>query len=206
MSHNNTSVKLRERDSAVHALQMAMDQGNVGLAYIPGLLKRIIREEAWRVRIVKQTGETVMFSRFVDFLRADFPEGLKTEPRMLQRLCADDPEALDLLDSATVGKHGGDRKSEEAIKVNNVNLDNAPKAEKGNTRQYALRRLRTQRSDLHAKVLRKELSTYAAMKEAGFVKMATPLDMLTRAWAKASPEERRKFRAMIDQEGGKEAA
>lgn len=38
----------------------------------------------------------------------------------------------------------------------------------GNTQQYALRRLRNQKPDLHKKVLNDELSCHAAMVEAGF--------------------------------------
>src|SRR5262245_50158444 len=65
----------------------------------------------------------------------------------LRRLCAEDPEAPDELEKAIQGKHGGDRNSQN-IKCSNTTLD-IDEPERG--RGYALRRLRKDRPDLHAK-------------------------------------------------------
>ena len=51
-----------------------------------------------------------------------------------------------------MGGHGGDRKSEQ-IKFNNVNLEDTPKSQTGNSDTYALRKLRKDRPDLHGRVL-----------------------------------------------------
>jgi hypothetical protein len=48
----------------------------------------------------------------------------------------------------TVGKHGGDRKSEN-IKDNNIILDSGEKPVQGTSNTYALRKLRKDRGDLH---------------------------------------------------------
>lgn len=58
---------------------------------------------------------------------------------MLQRICADDTEVLDLIDATMQEKHGGDRKSDR-IKPDNVRLDT--KNSYGNDRSSALRKLR----------------------------------------------------------------
>ena len=65
-----------------------------------------------------------------------------------------------MLDKAITGQHGGDRS-----KVNNINHD---KATKGTSNTYALRKLRKDRPDLHAKVIAGELTPNSAMVEAGF--------------------------------------
>ncbi len=68
--------------------------------------------------------------------------------RRLQQLCQDRPDALDLIDQARQRKHGGDRKSSEAvIKHDNISLDY------GTGTEYALRRLRKDRPDLHQRVI-----------------------------------------------------
>ncbi len=87
--------------------------------------------------------------------------------RRLQQLCQDRPDVLDAIDQARQRKHGGDRKSSEAvIKSNNVTLD----SKRGNRVDHALRRLRKDRPDLHQRVITKELSAHAAMIEAAVYK------------------------------------
>ena len=68
----------------------------------------------------------------------------------------DDPEAEAMLEEAVQGKHGGDRKSQEVqIKSDIIRLDSDPVSHAGGTsRLNALRRLRRQRPDLHARASR----------------------------------------------------
>jgi hypothetical protein len=68
--------------------------------------------------------------------------------RQLKHLCQDDTAALDWLDWATAGRHGGDHTSQES-KIDNVILARAPD---GNANTYALRKLRKDRPDLHEPV------------------------------------------------------
>ena len=65
--------------------------------------------------------------------------------------CADDPEALDLLDRASQGRQG-----ERTDLLNNVK--EVPGYPAGNRSDTALRRLRKDRPDLHAEVLAGALS------------------------------------------------
>ncbi len=90
--------------------------------------------------------------RVLDVVDGGPPEGLGAGIRTLKHLCRDDAEALDLLDRMTQTPHGGDHKSDQAsIKFDNVQVDTP--APTGNSKDAALRRLRKDRPDLHAKTV-----------------------------------------------------
>lgn len=158
-----------EGDVIVDCLGSAIYHGETNLGEVPGLLKRVLLEGFWRRRVLRKTGQIVEFPKFIDFVKEKPPEGLGTDLRTLQRLCQDDKVTLDLLDKETTRHHGGDRKSElrETIKNDIIILD-TEEIEQGTSSTYALRRLRSQRPDLHARVLTNDLSPNAAMIEAGF--------------------------------------
>jgi len=92
---------------------------------------------------------------------------------------ADDPEAreaalwvedkLDALEAKGPGNPTGtNQHTVEGGTVDNVNNSRDRESPTGNARQYALRRLKKSRPDLHARVLAGELSPNKAMVEAGF--------------------------------------
>lgn len=153
----------RQNDVVVSCLRSAITEGAAGLSDVPGLLKRIILEDMWRERVVQETGEIAPFERFVDFIQTKPLEGLGTDRKTLERLCADDKEALNLLTKATTGKPGDNQYT-----VVNDNVMNHDNAEQGNSATYALRKLRTDAPALHRLVIAGELSPHAAMVEAGF--------------------------------------
>jgi hypothetical protein len=155
---------LRLNGRTVEALRSAISDGSAGLNDVPGILIKVITEGMWKRRLVQQTSQEVRFRRFIEFVEAQPPEGLGTNIKMLRRLCADEAEALDLIDRVAQTSHGGDRRSDN-FKFDNVKLD---LSETGNSRAYALRRLRKDRPDLHARILLGEISPHQAMKEAGF--------------------------------------
>jgi hypothetical protein len=74
---------------------------------------------------------------------------------MLKRICAQDPEALDMLDQVMQRPWGGNRRSAD-FKSDNVRLEQ--EQHYGNSASAALRRLRKERPDLHARVLAGEMS------------------------------------------------
>jgi len=122
--------------------------------------------------------------------------------QLIQKRAAAAQQA-DGADQASKRKAGGDRRSEAyRTKVdtqqNDVNLDQPD----GNSRATALRRLRKDRLDLHARVMNGELSAHAAMIETGFRKRhqrpkLTPVARALRAFYRLSVEERALFRAEI---------
>lgn len=89
---------------------------------------------------------------------------------------------------------------------NNVdikNLDVNSDRPTGNSETYALRKLRKDRPDIHARVLNGELSAHAGMIEAKFrnkqaSRKMTALDQLRRWWKKASEDERATFLSEIE--------
>ncbi len=166
-------------DSVVDALRSALREGQAGLGDVPGLLKQVLRDGMWRKRVVVKMGSVQTFERFEDFVRTPPLEGLGASLPLVKRLAGDDRELLDLLDKATVGEQGaheGNQYTERNGNPDNVMVSTPP--EQGNAEQYALRRLRKQRPELHQRVLAGELSPHRAMVEAGFraPTLTVPLD------------------------------
>ena len=94
----------------------------------------------------------------------------------IERLIKHDPKALDLLDRATVGPQGAHRY-----------IVTVSEPTRGHARQYALRRLRKDRPDLHARVLAGEMKPHRALVAArlatmkqGEKKADTPMAYLNR--------------------------
>jgi hypothetical protein len=203
-----------ERWTIVAAVAKAISHGGGFLDQIPALLKRIIREEMWREYLLPN-GDIAQFSTFLEFIVS--PWGLDTSLSLLQRICGENLEVLDVLDKATIEKPGGNNNpygckgkesrellpitseelfhNEQLINSDNITIDSKERPERGTSRQYALRRLRNNRPDIHARVLAGELSPHAAMIEAGFRHEMTPLDYLHRYWRQVSPEDRLRFLA-----------
>lgn len=157
----------------VDALGSALRSGDHGLKAVPGLVKRVLAEDAWR-SFVTQRGELVEYQRFEDFVSTPPLKGLGASVALVRTLVQGDPIALDLFDQATQGNHGGDRHS-DAFKLHNMQLegvddsaDQKKGAPSGTSREAGLRRLRKDRPDLHADVLVGALTTHAAMVKAGF--------------------------------------
>lgn len=153
---------LRARGGLVDALSSALDSGGHGLSNVPVLLKRLLAEEGWR-EFETVRGEVVRHERFVDFVAAPPLKGLGAEISLIKRIVADDREAVDLLDQALQGKHGGDRS-----KLDNIQLASPSSAPTGTSQARALRRLRKDAPELHAEVIAGRLSAHAAMVKAGF--------------------------------------
>ena len=151
----------------VEDLGGALRSGQHGLATVPGLLKRVLREESWR-EFTTQRGEYVRHERFADFVTTPPLKGIGASMDLLRRIVADDTEALDLLDQALQNPPGGSSKI--VLTVDNINNENDLGALRrtGTSKDYALRKLRKDAPELHAEVLAGRLSAHAAMVKAGF--------------------------------------
>ncbi len=75
-----------------------------------------------------------------------------------RKVVGDDLELLDLLDQAVRNPHGGDRRSDDAIKVDNVNVGPT-----GNAKDQALRRVCTpnRRTDGCSNILLRSVALFA---------------------------------------------
>jgi hypothetical protein len=161
--------------------------GGYDLESVPTLLKQVVDGDLWRERLVERTGEVARFSTFEDFVTTPPLEGLGSSMKLLRDLCRQRPDALDALDRATQRPVGVNQHTEGGTIRNTL--------AKGTTASQALRRLRKDRPDLHARVLAGELSAHAAMLEAGFRRktITVPIDIdgLARALHRhLTPEER----------------
>ena len=161
-------------DQMVDSLRSAIRDGQAGLGDVPGLLKKVLQQGMWRKRVVTATGQVQTFERFEDFVGTAPLEGLGANLGIVKRLAGGDPELLDLIDQATVGKQG------ERTDLVDI-IHDVPKEERpsGTSAQRSLRRLRSSRPDLHAQVIAGEKSPHAAMVEAGFRKrtLTVPLEV-----------------------------
>jgi hypothetical protein len=84
-------------------------------------------------------------------------------------------EAISLEGAVKLGRHGGDRRSEEARdQGGNTTL----KPEEKNTVKHTLARLRRDRPDLAGRVEDGEISANAAAIEAGFRRKLTPMQII----------------------------
>lgn len=142
----------------IEALGSSLRRGGNALEDVPGLIKRVLQEDAWR-EFATPRGELVRHERFVDFVTTPPSRGLGASIALVRRIISADTEAVDLLDQATQRRRG------HPVKLDNIQESDAPS---GTSRQASLRRLRKDRPDLHTEVLAGRLSAHAAMVQAGF--------------------------------------
>jgi len=173
-------TNLKKNANLVEALGSSLRSGDHGLRAVPGLVKRVLAEEAWR-SFVTQRGELVEYDRFEEFVTTPPLKGLGASVALVRTLVQSDALALDLFDRAVQVANGGDRRS-ESFSVYNMHTENEEDSKRtspaGTSREAGLRRLRKDRPDLHAEVLAGALSTHAAMVKAGFwrKKITVPVD------------------------------
>ena len=161
-----------------------------GLESLPGFILAIVKEKLWKRVWLQPNGRVVEFDSFEEYLTTKTPNGLGATVQGIKDICRNNVEALDAIDAALQQPVGTNQHSEsEQEAVNNVN-SHEPKRPAGNSRDAALRRLRSQRPDLHKRVLDGDCSAHAAMMEAGFRKQKTPKEHVLHWWAKCSEEER----------------
>jgi hypothetical protein len=160
-----SDVALKDRGSVVESLRRQLAHGSRGLDVIPQLVKHVLLSDAWRRRYDARLKEEVRFERFVDFVTTPPLEGLGTDAATVRKLIGDDTTVRDAYDRAVQGRRTGRPGSKEKV-VDNIN--DLVRRPDGTAKDTALRRLRAQRPDLHARVLADELSPHAAMVEAGF--------------------------------------
>ena len=150
---------LRARGSDVAALGDVLRRGGAALENVPEQIKQLLKSGDWR-HFVTKLGHEVHHERFAEFVTTSPLAGLGTSVPTIRKLMVDDVEALDLLDRESEGRQG-----ERTDLVHNVHEVERPA---GNSRDRALRKLRTDAPELHAEVLAGRLSAHKAMVEAGF--------------------------------------
>lgn len=153
--------RLKLNANLVEALGSALREGDHSIGTVPGLVKRVLREESWR-EFVTQRGDHVVHQRFTDFVTAQPLRGIGASVDLVRRIVADDVEALDLLDQALSNPSGGSTDQRSDVSIMNSGRPT------GTSKEYALRKLRKDAPELHTEVLAGRLSAHAAMVQAGF--------------------------------------
>src|SRR5690606_22764221 len=104
---------LKHRASVIESLGSSLRRGGASLGTVPGLLKRVLQEEAWR-EFETSPGDVVRHERFADFVTTPPLNGLGASMELIDRIVGtDDPDLLRLLREAKKGKPGRPRKGEK---------------------------------------------------------------------------------------------
>jgi hypothetical protein len=211
----------------VEGLQKAVIDAPRDLNILASTIREVLHDDAWLDRYDSHRARRFRYRKeqFLKFITDPLPDGLATTVETLRRFLKDSPEilagfelAIDRGRGGANNPHGCKGAPEEEINPDIVRVDsdqpprnrsNEPAA--GNSTGYAFRRLARaaageekkvaiapdRAQELLDKVKAGELSAHRAMIEAGFRHKPTPLDLLRRAWAKTSDEEKAIFRSEI---------
>jgi hypothetical protein len=194
---------LSENTRIVQHFQRAVDFCTLG--HVPQTTRELLTTGAWRERF--EMGRRIQFDSIVEFITVPTSQGgCGWQPDKVTELLrkSDDSEALrmweaaikareiDAKDRANVRPVGRPPKNVSDVKNDTDNYLGRPKS---GTRAEALRRLRRDRPDIHARVLAGELTAHAGMIEAGFRKKQpsrklTMLQKIRRMIPKLSESER----------------
>src|SRR5262249_7175211 len=109
MPESAEAQHMQSRWDIVAATKAALARGGASLRNVPGLVKRLIREGSWR-EYVTPVGRVESFPDFGSFIV--HPWGLDTTVELLQKICGEDMETLDLLDKETTRQRGRPKKAQ----------------------------------------------------------------------------------------------
>lgn len=123
-------------------------------------IRVMLLRQSWR-RFTRPGGRIVEWDDFRAFVEAPVPDGLGAQLKDLEWVCRRKPDVLDLIDQAVQKPKHVRRSDGDTVTISDPNA-------RGNARLSALRKLRSDRPDLHAQVLAGDLSAHAAMVAAGF--------------------------------------
>lgn len=195
----------------IESLQKAVLNAPRDIETLRLALSGAIRDGAWMDRLDTKRRARWRYEQgqFLKFVTDPLPEGLGTDVETLEKFIREDVELYEMFLAMTTRGPGGannpggrNQHTEEEVNRDNVTVDLLERTEsqeppRGNTLPYAIRRLAKDRPDLLERVKAGEMSAHAAMVEAGFRKVPSPLDVLKRAWGKAAPSERKAFSEWI---------
>lgn len=134
------------------------------LSNFPGLIKKVIEERVWERR--SYHGRLIELPNLRALITEKPIQGWGQDPKKIEAVIKDDPEALALFREAMKESHGGDRKS-DAIKDNNVILDTP----QGNSRAYSIARVQKECDpETVAQVMAGNISPNKALVKAGIRK------------------------------------
>lgn len=141
----------------------ALRAGSENLGNVPGLLRALLEEEAWR-EFTLPAGETVKYRRFSEFVTTKPPRGLGTDLAVVERVVGtDDPDLLVMLREAEKVGRGSAGRGRPAL----AQLDSNTPNRTGERADYTAERLARDAPNVYAAVKAGELSVNAAAVLAG---------------------------------------
>ena len=151
---------LRDHALLNDSLGSALRGGDHAFGNVPALLKRVLRQGAWRHFITKR-GEEVTHDRFESFVTAKPLRGLGASMDLINRIVGtEDPDLLRLLRDANKGKRGPRSSGEFPVE----STGNSYGAEEA---AYTAERLAREAPEEYEAVLRGERTIHAAAVRAG---------------------------------------
>lgn len=147
--------------------EMAMHcckSGTSSLSDFPSLLKKIIQTRAWKLR--EYRGKVFELPSLLDMVTRKPLEGWGEDPKRIEALIRDDPEALEMWRGEVTRDNGGDRRS-DSFRFDNIKSE---KPKTGTSKSHSLSVLKRKAPDMFQAVCNGELSANAAMIAAGLRK------------------------------------
>lgn len=183
----------------VDALGSALRRGDNALGAIPGLLKRILAEEAWR-EFITQRGELVQHERFADFVTTPPLRGLGASMELIDRIVGtSDPDLLRMLREAKKVGRGSVGRGRPSI----GHVDST--SPNGGATDYAADRLAREAPEEYEAVLRGEKTIHAAAVAAGIrprrisIRLDDPASAVRSIRNNATPEFWEEFRRLVNE-------
>lgn len=168
---------------------------------IPKLVKQIISDEMWREHFYEKTSETFKFSSFRKFIETHPPDGLGTSVENFFKMCRDDAEAIEMID--TTLQHDVDIVDSSEPKPKPPAISSASQAGLRKLRQLAEENAEI--ATLRQAVLAGEISVNSALITAGLrkkrISMAKDIAKVPQALKRNfSPEEYQQLIEILNQE------
>ena len=190
--------RLIENDQIIADLRGALRDGQSGLRYVPKLLRRVLKDDAWRRRIDSATRAEVGFNTFAEFVTTAPTEGLGADMALIERIVGTgDADLLRMLREAK--KVGPGRRTDLEPTIDSIGGSlNSGRAD------AAVERLAREAPDEYASVQRGEKSINAAAVSAGIRKhrISVRLDNAESAAETLrkhmAPEELARLRQLLD--------
>ncbi|MGW6506601.1 hypothetical protein ACWGCP_03445 [Streptomyces niveus] len=159
--------QLRSRAVVINLLSTGLDNGANGLSSVPGLLRQVLDDGAWR-HFITMRDEEVQHDDFRAFLTTPPLKGLGASEDLIRRLVSHDIGLLDLIDQHLARPDGRRPAPTEVSEDEQSTVSNRHSSRPaGTTRAAGLRKLREHAPHLLPQVTSGDLSVNRALVEAG---------------------------------------
>lgn len=179
-------------------IQKLLDQHKTDHELLEMCWTAFVKHQGWKEL---QDAKRKPFQSLADFCKAKRPHGLGRNCEEIDALLQEGAA------KRTAQAMAGDDKVKPLAEPNTTNqhnraVDDVNGRPAGNSTAYLVRRLKRDRPDVAEALARGEYrSARAAAKAAGIVRDPSPLDLLRRAWKRASKKEREAFMDEVGKEG-----